>query len=80
MGMHVHPLIEEMEGIALTAAGRDVLLGLTQVSGKMLPCQLLGIEDCCLSARSSLTPRSVSSPPGVVVTLIRSARPQIKTP
>lgn len=70
-----------LEQMAKADMGKDVFLRLTQVSGTAqarVLCQLRCMEDRCLSARSSLTPRSVSSGPQAVVILILLARPEIK--
>lgn len=70
-----------LEQMAMADMGWEVFLRLTQVSGAAragVPCQLRCIEGRCLSVRSSLTPRSVSSGPQAVVILILPAGPEIK--
>lgn len=62
----LHPSRGRPEQMAPADTGWGVFLRLTQVSGTAragVPCQLRCIEDRCLSVRSSLTPRSVSSGP-----------------
>lgn len=81
MRMLLHPLRGWLEQMAMADMGWEVFLRLTQVSGTAqagVPCQLRCIEDRCLSVRSSLTPRSVSSGPQAVVILILPAGPEIK--
>lgn len=71
--MPSHPSRGRLEQMASADTGWEVFLRLTQVSGTAhagVPCQLRCIEDRCLSVRSSLTPRSVSSGPQAVVILI----------
>lgn len=80
--MPVHPLRGWLEQMAMADMGWEVFLRLTQVSGNTqvgVPCQLRCIEDHSLSARSSLTPRSVSSGPQAVVILILSTGIEIKS-
>lgn len=81
MRMPVHPLRGWLEQMSMADMGREVFLNLTQVSGTVqagVLCQLRCIEDRCLSVRSSLTPRSVSSGPRAVVMLILPSGLEIK--
>lgn len=78
--MLLYPL-RGLEQMAMAEMGWEVFLRLTQVSGTArvgVPCQLRCKEDCRLSVRSSLTPRSFSSGPQVVVILILPAGTEIK--